>query len=79
MGSNFTATRVNIHDVDRRIHLTAGDVTLKESWMHDNHHFEKDPLRNDTPTHDDSFRSRVDRTSRSITTLSPVRTMRLCR
>ena len=55
MGSDFTATRVNIHDVTDQIHLTAGNVAVSESWLHGNLHLEQDPLRDGTPTHDDSI------------------------
>ncbi|MET1016049.1 MAG: right-handed parallel beta-helix repeat-containing protein [Leifsonia flava] len=55
MGSHFTATRLNIHHVTDGIHLTDGEVTLKDSWLHDNLHLDKDPAWNGTPTHDDGI------------------------
>ncbi|MFT4235175.1 MAG: hypothetical protein QM607_09280, partial [Microbacterium sp.] len=49
MGKNFTATRVNIHGVVDAIHLTGGNVTIQNSFLHDTKHLEKDPLRDYTP------------------------------
>ena len=55
MGSDFTAIRLNIHGVEDQLHLTGGNVKLIDSYLHDNFYLEKDPLRNYTPTHDDSI------------------------
>ncbi|MFT4235176.1 MAG: hypothetical protein QM607_09285 [Microbacterium sp.] len=53
MGSNFTATRVNIHGVVDPIHIIGDNVTVTDSYLHDTYHLEQDPLRDYTPTHDD--------------------------
>ncbi|GCD20431.1 right-handed parallel beta-helix repeat-containing protein [Cellulomonas algicola] len=53
-GSNITVRRSNIHDVIDVFHLTGGNVTIESSWLHDNLHYEKDPLQNNTPSHDDT-------------------------
>jgi len=53
LGSNFTATRVHIHDVIDTIHITGGNVTVRDSYLRDTLHFEKDPVHNNTPSHDD--------------------------
>ena len=53
-GSGFTLRRVNIHHVVDPVHITGSNVAIEDSWFHDNTHYEQDPLRNNTPTHDDS-------------------------
>jgi hypothetical protein len=53
LGSNFTATRVNIHDVIDTVHITGGNVTVRDSYLHDTLHYAKDPVQNNTPSHDD--------------------------
>jgi len=56
MGYGFTLDGVNIHDVVDQVHIHgAGNVTIKNSWLHDNIHWEKDPNWNNTPTHDDNI------------------------
>lgn len=54
-GSNFTATRVNIHNVVDPIRIIGNNVTVRDSWLHGNIHMAKDPERGGTPTHDDSI------------------------
>lgn len=54
-GWNFTATRVNIHDVIDAAHIYGNNVTIQGSWLHDNLHYEVDPAQNNTPSHDDSI------------------------
>jgi hypothetical protein len=55
IGSNFTLTRVNIHGVMDSVHLTGGNVTIQDSWLHDNMHYSSDPNFGGTPSHDDSI------------------------
>jgi len=55
LGSNFTATRLEIHDIIDGIHIVGDNVTLQSSWLHDNVHLENDPNQNGTPSHDDSI------------------------
>lgn len=55
LGSNFTAERLNIHHVVDPIHIAGSNVTVRDSWLHDTSYWLKDPLRNGTPTHDDSI------------------------
>ena len=59
MGFNFTATRVNIHNVIDMVHLTGNNVSLTDSWLHDNLHYEVDPTQGNTPSHDDSVQIQV--------------------
>ncbi|MEV7631672.1 hypothetical protein AB0N64_04585 [Microbacterium sp. NPDC089318] len=54
VGSNFTAERMNIHHVVDPVRVLGDNVTVRSSWLHHNSHWEKDPLRNGTPSHDDS-------------------------
>lgn len=54
-GYNFTATRLNIHGVIDGIHITGSNVTLTNSWLHDNTHYTSDPVQGGTPSHDDSI------------------------
>lgn len=54
-GANFTLERVNIHDVIDMVHIYGNNVTIKDSWLHDNVHYENDPAWNGNPSHDDSI------------------------
>jgi len=55
-GANITARRVNIHGVIDSAHLYgAGNVTIEDSWLHDNQHFTNDPAWGGKPSHDDSI------------------------
>jgi hypothetical protein len=55
MGWGFTLDRVNIHHVVDHVHIHgAGQVTIKDSWLHSNTHFEKDPNWGGKPSHDDN-------------------------
>ena len=54
-GSEFTALRVDISNVIDPIHVIGGNVEIRDSWLHDNAHYEKDPLWNGTPSHSDSL------------------------
>jgi len=54
-GQNITVRRSNIHHVIDSFHLTGGNVTIEASWLHDNLHYENDPLQGGEPSHDDSI------------------------
>jgi hypothetical protein len=54
-GSAFTALRVDISNVIDPIHVIGGNVEIRDSWLHDNDHYEQDPLWNGTPSHSDSI------------------------
>lgn len=54
-GFNFTARRVNIHNVIDSVHIYGSNVTLENSWLHDNLHYANDPAWNGGPSHDDSI------------------------
>ncbi len=54
MGSGFTLERVNIHHVVDQVHVTGGNVTVRDSWLHDNLYYTSDPSRGGTPSHDDN-------------------------
>lgn len=54
VGSNFTAVRMDIHTVVDPVRVLGNNVVVRDSWLHDNSHWEKDPLRGGTPSHDDS-------------------------
>ncbi len=54
IGSSFTLERVNIHDVVDQVHITGGNVTVRDSWLHDNLHYTYDPSQGGTPSHDDN-------------------------
>ena len=54
-GSAFTALRVDISNVIDPIHVIGGDVEIRDSWLHDNDHYEQDPLWDGTPSHSDSL------------------------
>jgi len=58
-GSNFTATRLNIHNVIDGIHVTGSNVVIRNSWIHDNLHYRNDPNHGGTPSHDDSIQIQV--------------------
>ena len=53
--SAFTAIRVDISNVVDPIRVIGGDVEIRDSWLHDNDHYEQDPLWNGTPSHSDSI------------------------
>lgn len=56
MGANFSATRINAHDVVDMIHITnPGQVSVTASWLHDNAHYEQDPNWGGKPSHDDTI------------------------
>ncbi|MFV0258282.1 MAG: right-handed parallel beta-helix repeat-containing protein [Acidimicrobiales bacterium] len=55
-GSNFTATRVNVHHVTDPIRVSGDNVTVRDSWLHDTTYKAQDSERRDGgPTHDDNI------------------------
>ena len=54
-GSRFTAIRVDIHGVVDPIKVIGDDVEVRDSWLHDNLHYEADESPWGTPSHDDSI------------------------
>lgn len=58
-GMNFTALRVNIHDVVDSVHIRGNNVRVESSWLHDNKHYDQDPNWNGNPSHDDSIQVQI--------------------
>jgi hypothetical protein len=54
VGGRFTATRVDIHNVIDSVHINASDATVEYSWLHDNVHYDNDPVYGGV-SHDDSI------------------------
>lgn len=54
-GMNITAERVNIHKVIDHFQIYGDNVTIRDSWLHDNAHFENDPNWGGKPSHDDNI------------------------
>lgn len=55
-GWNIDAARLDIHHVIDPAHFWgSGNVQLRDSWLHDNLHYENDPGWNGGPSHDDSI------------------------
>ena len=54
-GSNCTAERINVHGVVDSVRVLGGNVVVRDSWLHDTTYSKTDPLRNGTPTHDDTI------------------------
>jgi hypothetical protein len=52
-GGNFTATRLDISKGVDSVKIIGGNVTLTNSWLHDNSHFSPDPTHSDNMSHDD--------------------------
>ncbi|WP_210509045.1 hypothetical protein [Naasia sp. SYSU D00057] len=61
MGSNFTLTRVDIHGVVDQVHIVGDNVTISDSWLHDNLHYDEDPVHDGGPTHDDNVQIQIGR------------------
>jgi hypothetical protein len=56
MGWNIDAQRLDIHHVIDPAHFFgSGNVQLRDSWLHDNLHYENDPGWNGGPSHDDGI------------------------
>jgi len=53
-GFDFTLDRVNIHDVIDSVHVFGDNVTIANSYLHDNLHYTNDPNHRDG-SHDDSI------------------------
>ncbi|WP_158252895.1 hypothetical protein [Cryobacterium sp. N21] len=58
-GYNFTATRLNIHNVIDGIHVTGSNVLIQNSWIHDHMHYLNDPNQGGSPSHDDSIQVQI--------------------
>ena len=50
VGSNITFTRVNIHHVVDSIKIIGSNVTVQDSWLHDNSYYSWTPSGGDTHT-----------------------------
>jgi hypothetical protein len=61
IGQNITLERVNIHDVTDQVVVTGDNVTVRDSWLHDNLYYLEDPVQNGTPTHDDNIQVQAGR------------------
>lgn len=55
LGSDFTANRLDVVNVIDSIHINGDNVSVTNSWLHDNTHLTSDPNQNGTPSHDDSI------------------------
>lgn len=55
MGWEFTIERVNIHHVIDSLHIYGNNVTVKDSYLHDNVHYTNDPNWGGRPSHDDGI------------------------
>lgn len=54
--SSFTLRRVDIYDVVDSVQvINSGHATITASWLHDNRHFDPDPLQADGFSHDDNI------------------------
>jgi hypothetical protein len=61
IGQNVTLDRVNIHHVTDQVVVTGDNVTVRDSWLHDNLYYLEDPVQNGTPTHDDNIQVQAGR------------------
>jgi len=66
VGQNFTLERVNIHQVIDQVHIVGDNVVVKDSWLHHNLHFARDPNHNNTPSHDDNVQIQAGRNIRIV-------------
>ncbi|MFS0885094.1 hypothetical protein [Aeromicrobium sp. 179-A 4D2 NHS] len=55
MGYGFTLERVNIHSVVDQVHIHGDNVTIRDSQLHSNTHYEQDPNWGGKPSHDDNI------------------------
>ena len=53
-GANYTAQRLDVSNVVDAVKVIGSNVTLLNSWLHDNVHSSNDPYAPDRVTHDDS-------------------------
>ncbi|NTW40080.1 MAG: DUF4214 domain-containing protein [Cellulomonadaceae bacterium] len=58
-GMNITARRVNIHNVVDSVHVYGNNVTIQDSWLHDNTYLVSDPLQGGGPSHNDNVQLQV--------------------
>lgn len=58
-GSNATFTRVNMHGIVDGVHITGSNVTIQQSWIHDNLHYLVDPNQGGKPSHDDTVQIQI--------------------
>jgi hypothetical protein len=54
-GGNITATRLNISNVVDSVKVVGGNVSVTNSWLHNNVHYSPDPTQSDNMTHDDGI------------------------
>ncbi len=66
IGSNFTLVRTNIHHVIDQVLITGDNVSVQNSWFHDNLHFDQDPNYANTPSHDDGIQISIGKNLRFI-------------
>ncbi|MER7557286.1 right-handed parallel beta-helix repeat-containing protein [Nocardioides sp. NPDC126508] len=55
VGHDFTLESSEIHHVTDQVHITGSNVIVRDSWLHDNYHFESDPYQDGGASHDDSI------------------------
>ena len=58
-GMNITARRVNIHGVVDAVHIYGDNVSITDSWLHDNAWFAVDPNQGGKASHDDSVQIQI--------------------
>jgi hypothetical protein len=66
IGANFTLTRVNIHHVIDQALITGDNVTIQNSWFHDNSYWAQDPNYNNTPSHNDNIQISIGKNLRFV-------------
>jgi len=66
IGANFTLQRVDSHNVVDQVLITGDNVTVRDSWLHDNAYFESDPNYGNKPTHDDNVQISIGKNLRFI-------------
>ena len=55
VGNNYTLTRVDINTVIDSATIVGDNVTIRDSWLHDNLFYQQDPHWNGGPSHADSI------------------------
>ncbi|WP_156044130.1 hypothetical protein [Cellulomonas sp. HZM] len=66
IGARFSLTRVDAYDVVDQVLIIGDDVTVQDSWLHDNAYFEQDPNYNNTPSHDDNVQISIGKNLRFV-------------
>lgn len=66
IGANFTLLRTDVHSVVDQVLITGDNVTVQDSWFHDNLYYEKDPNYNNTPTHNDNVQISIGKNLRFL-------------